>query len=281
MKRHELNRVEVEAIIDNALREDIGSGDITTESLFDGKIECRAAIIAKEAGILCGVDIAKMVFEKLDNSLDWLKKKSDGDKLQFKDVIVEISGNQNHILTAERLALNILQRMSGISTLTSLYVEKVKGTGVKILDTRKTVPGLRSLGKYAVTVGGGYNHRYGLFDGVMIKDNHIKLAGSISEAVKKVRDKLKDKFEIEVETQNLDQVREAVLVNADIIMLDNMSVDEMKSAVEIINGRAKIEASGGINLETVREVAETGVDFISVGALTHSARALDISLDML
>lgn len=281
MKRHELNRVEVEAIIDNALREDIGSGDITTESLFDGKIECRAAIIAKEAGILCGVDIAKMVFEKLDNSLDWLKKKSDGDKLQVKDVIVEISGNQKHILTAERLALNILQRMSGISTLTSLYVEKVKGTGVKILDTRKTVPGLRSLGKYAVTVGGGYNHRYGLFDGVMIKDNHIKLAGSISEAVKKVRDKLKDKFEIEVETQNLDQVREAVLVNADIIMLDNMSVDEMKSAVEIINGRAKIEASGGINLETVREVAETGVDFISVGALTHSARALDISLDML
>ncbi|NIP30767.1 MAG: carboxylating nicotinate-nucleotide diphosphorylase [Candidatus Dadabacteria bacterium] len=281
MRKHKLDWNDVEKIIDNALREDVGDGDITTEALFDRSISCHAVIRSKEDGILCGLPVAQLVFERLDGSLKWNENKKDGDLLKEGDKIVEVVGNQKHILTGERLALNILQRMSGISTLTSKFVKEVSDLNVKIVDTRKTVPGFRSLGKYAVTIGGGYNHRFGLFDGVLIKDNHIKLAGTITDAVSKIRSKLKNKYKIEVETKKFDQVKEAVSAGADIIMLDNMSVDDMKTAVKYINGVALVEASGGITLSTVRDVAKTGVDFISVGALTHSAKALDISLDML
>ena len=281
MKKYELDRKDVEKIIDNALKEDVGIGDVTTESLFDECVDCNVEIKAKENGILCGVSVAKLVFERLDSSFEWKENKSDGDILTEGDIIAQLVGSQKNILTCERLALNILQRMSGISTLTSNLVNAVRGLDVKILDTRKTVPGFRSLGKYAVRVGGGYSHRFGLFDGVLIKDNHIKLARDISTAVKKIRSKLKDKFKIEVETKNFNQVKEAVLAGADIIMLDNMSIGEMKKSVIFIDGRCLIEASGGITLSNVRDVAETGVDYISVGALTHSSKALDISLDIL
>lgn len=281
MKIYKLDLDKVQRIIENALEEDIQDGDITTDSLFTEDISCEAIIKAKESGILSGIEIAKLVFEKFDSSIEWKEIKSEGDNLSVGDIVVKIKGNQRHVLTAERVALNILQRMSGISTLTSKYVEAVAGLKTKIVDTRKTVPGIRVLEKYAVTIGGGYNHRFGLFDGVMVKDNHIKLAGSIASAVEKIRSKLGDKYKIEVETTNLKEVKQALSSGADIIMLDNMNTDQMRSAVELISGKALIEASGGITLKTVRKVAETGVDFISVGALTHSAKALDLSLDML
>lgn len=281
MKIYKLDLDKVQRIIENALEEDIQDGDITTDSLFTEDISCEAIIKAKESGILSGIEIAKLVFEKFDSSIEWKEIKSEGDNLSVGDIVVKIKGNQRHVLTAERVALNILQRMSGISTLTSKYVEAVAGLKTKIVDTRKTVPGIRVLEKYAVTIGGGYNHRFGLFDGVMVKDNHIKLAGSIASAVEKIRSKLGDKYKIEVETTNLKEVKQALSSGADIIMLDNMNTDQMRSAVELISGKAIIEASGGITLKTVRKVAETGVDFISVGALTHSAKALDLSLDML
>lgn len=281
MKIYKLDLDKVQRIIENALEEDIQDGDITTDSLFTEDISCEAIIKAKESGILSGIEIAKLVFEKFDSSIEWKEIKSEGDNLSVGDIVVKIKGNQRHVLTAERVALNILQRMSGISTLTSKYVEAVAGLKTKIVDTRKTVPGIRVLEKYAVTIGGGYNHRFGLFDGVMVKDNHIKLAGSIASAVEKIRSKLGDKYKIEVETTNLKEVKQALSSGADIIMLDNMNTDQMRLAVELISGKALIEASGGITLKTVRKVAETGVDFISVGALTHSAKALDLSLDML
>ncbi|MGH7884389.1 MAG: carboxylating nicotinate-nucleotide diphosphorylase [Thermodesulfobacteriota bacterium] len=281
MKIYKLDLEKVNKLIDIALREDIGDGDITTESIFPDSVPCKAVIKSKENGILCGSGIARLVFEKFDSGVLWEEKKSDGDKLSDGDIVAKIEGNQKHILTAERVALNLLQRMSGISTLTAKYVDAVEGLPAKIVDTRKTLPGLRVLEKYAVTVGGGFNHRFGLFDGVMIKDNHIKLAGSIGFAVEKVRSKYGGKFKIEVETTNPKEVKEALSCGADIIMLDNMDTKTMREAVSIIDGRALIEASGGITLENVRDAAETGVDFISVGALTHSAKALDISLDML
>lgn len=281
MKIYELDLKEVDRIIDTALREDIRSGDITTDSLFTEALDCEAIIRAKEEGILCGIDVARFVFEKFDSSIVWEEKMSDGDRVSAGDIAANIKGNQKHLLTAERVALNLLQRMSGIATLTFKYVDKISGLKTKIVDTRKTTPGIRTLEKYAVTVGGGYNHRFGLYDGVMIKDNHIKLAGGITYAVEKVRSKLGDKFKIEVETTNLNEVDEALKIGADIIMLDNMNTETMKEAVALILGKALVEASGGIALENVRKVAETGVDFISVGALTHSAKALDISIDML
>ena len=281
MKVYELDWNEVNRIVDLSLKEDIGTGDLTTELLFPEVIECEAVIKAKEMGVLAGLPIAKIVFEKLDSSLVWEENKKDGDLVSNGDVIVSIKGSQKHILTGERLALNILQRLSGIATLTSKFVKEVEGFKTKIVDTRKTVPGLRALGKYAVVVGGGFNHRFGLFDGILIKDNHIKLSGGIAEAVSRIRARNNTDYKIEVETTNIDQVKRALDAGADIIMLDNMSIEEMKEAVSIINGNALTEGSGGITLERVRKVAETGVDIISVGALTHSAQALDISLDML
>ncbi len=281
MLQAKLDWSQVEQIIENALREDMGSGDITTELLFPEDMKCKAIIMAKEDVVLAGLPVAERVFRKLDKNTLLNEKTRDGERVKPKDILAEIEGSPRAILTGERLALNFLQRLSGIATLTSRFVNAVEGLSVKILDTRKTVPGLRILDKYGVSVGGGYNHRFGLYDGVLIKDNHIKLAGGITRAVELIRKKSKGESRIEVETSNLEEVKEAISVGADIIMLDNMSADNMRQAVEIINGRALTEASGGINLKNVREIAETGVDFISIGALTHSSRALDIGLYML
>lgn len=280
MIKTRLERSQIEPIIENALREDIGSGDITTNLLFPEDSECRAIIIAKEEGIVAGLPIAEMVFKRLDEGILWNEKKREGDSVKPGDTLAEIQGRTRAILTGERVALNLLQRLSGIATLTSRFVKAVEGLPVKIMDTRKTTPGLRILDKYGVSVGGGYNHRFGLYDGVLIKDNHIRLAGGISRAVRLIREGIKTGLKIEVETSTLEEVREALEAGADIIMLDNMPVSIMKRAVEMIGGNALTEASGGINLENVREVAETGVDFISIGALTHSSRALDIGLYM-
>lgn len=278
MKRIDLDFSRVDRIIEYALREDLGDGDITTNPLVTEKEDCKAVIRAKAKGVIAGLPIAKRVFQKLDPTVVCVDNIGDGENIKPGDIISEINGGTRALLSGERLALNILQRLSGIATLTSRYVKAVEGLPVKILDTRKTAPGLRILDKYAVSVGGGYNHRFGLFDGVLIKDNHIGIAGGISEAVAVIRKKYRQKYKIEVETSDIEQVKEALIAGADIIMLDNMSREQMRKAVRLIDRNALVEASGGINIKNVREVAETGVDFISVGALTHSAPALDIGL---
>ena len=274
----EINWPEVDAIIENALQEDIRDGDATTEALFDTTETARAYMLAKDTGIIAGLPIAERVFRKLEANIDWQPKIDEGARVKPRDLILEIGGSKRTLLTGERLALNILQRLSGIATVADQYTSAVSGLSVKILDTRKTLPGLRVIEKYAVAVGGATNHRFGLYDGIMIKDNHIKLAGGISAAIAKLRANNPKNLQIEVETSNLDEVREALSAGADIIMLDNMPPKLMKEAVGIINNKTLVEASGGINLETVRAAAETGVDFVSVGALTHSVRALDIGL---
>jgi len=278
MKKIELDFNRVDRIIEYALREDLGDGDITTNSLATEKEDSKAVIRAKAKGVAAGLPIAKRVFQKLDPTVVCIDNISDGENIKPGDILSEINGGTRALLSGERLALNILQRLSGIATLTSKYVKAVEGLPVKILDTRKTAPGLRILDKYAVSVGGGYNHRFGLFDGVLIKDNHIEIAGGIAEAVAVIRKKYRQKYKIEVETSGLEQVKEALIAGADIIMLDNMSPEQMRKAVRLIDRNALVEASGGINIKNVREVAETGVNFISVGALTHSAPALDIGL---
>jgi nicotinate-nucleotide pyrophosphorylase (carboxylating) len=281
MKQIKLDWSEVELIIENALQEDIGIGDITTEALFPENTKCKAIIIAKEDGVVAGLPVAERVFRKLDKNILWNEKKRESEPVKPKDILAEIEGSTRAILTGERVALNFLQRLSGIATLTSKFVKAVQGLPVKILDTRKTAPGLRILDKYAVSIGGGYNHRFGLYDGILIKDNHIKLAGGITHAVKLLRQEVKSESKIEVETSTLVEVKEAIETGVDIIMLDNMPTEIMLETVKLINGKALTEASGGINLQNVRKVAETGVDFISIGALTHSPRALDIGLYML
>lgn len=281
MIQAELDWSQVELIIDNALREDIGSGDMTTELLFPGDTKCKAIIIAKEDGVAAGIPVAERVFRKLDENILWNQKKREGETLKPGDILAEIEASPRIILTGERLALNFLQRLSGIASLTSRFVKAVEGLSVKIVDTRKTAPGLRILDKYGVSVGGGYNHRFGLHDGILIKDNHIRITGGITQAVKLIRKRIKAESKIEVETSTLAEVMEAISAGADVIMLDNMPTEVMRQAVEIINRKALTEASGGINLENVRNVAETGVDFVSIGALTHSPRALDIGLYML
>ena len=280
MKRLELNWEKIDRIIENALAEDLGKGDITTNAICSERDNCRAVLRAKQKGVIAGLPVAKRVFQKLDPTIVCVDNLNDGDTAVSGEVLSEIRGSTRAVLSGERLALNILQRLSGIATLTSGYVKAVEGLQVKILDTRKTAPGLRVLDKYAVSSGGGYNHRFGLYDGVLIKDNHIRIAGSLERAVEIVRKKYKRKYKIEVETSSLQQVREALSAGADIIMLDNMTTEQMKTAVGIISGNALVEASGGIKFKNVREVAETGVDFISAGSLTHSAQALDIGLYM-
>ncbi|QMU55845.1 MAG: carboxylating nicotinate-nucleotide diphosphorylase [Candidatus Mycalebacterium zealandia] len=277
----------VDRLIEAAVEEDVRSGDVTTELLFETDVPCRALVRAKQPGILAGVDVARLVFEKLDKNLEWQTSKTDGDVLAAGSEIVSIAGSQKHILTGERLALNVLQRLSGIATFAARFAEEVKGTGACVVDTRKTAPGLRELEKYAVRLGGCGNHRFGLYDGILIKDNHIKLAGGVKKAIEKVKSGVDAsehnyaRFPIEVEAKELHQVSEAVEAGADVVMLDNMSVDLMKEAVRIVDGKILTEASGGVTLENVKRVASTGVDIISVGALTHSAPALDISLDMI
>lgn len=269
---------EIERIVRTSLEEDIGLGDITTEVTVAADTVARAQLVAKEDFTLAGIDVAATVFKTLDADVSFEKLLEDGRRIRRGEVLAWIRGKAAVLLQGERVALNLLQRMSGIATLTSQYVEKVEGTDAVIVDTRKTVPGLRALDKYAVRMGGGRNHRIGLFDGVLIKENHVAAAGGIAAAIGNAKKKLPHTLKIEIETRNLDEVQQALDAGADIIMLDNMSYAEMRQGVELIAGRALVEASGGVNLETVREIAETGVNIISVGALTHSVMAADISM---
>lgn len=276
-----LNKKEIERIIITALKEDIGPGDITTNLLITKKQKAKAFFIAKEDGIIAGLNVAKMVFQKLDRTISWKSFIKEGEHVITGTRLAEVNGSLRALLTGERTALNILQRMSGIATAAYNFVNVVKDTNAKILDTRKTAPGFRLLDKYAVKLGGGTNHRIGLFDMVLIKDNHIKAAGNITSAINKIRKGLTKKIKLEVETRNLEEVREALKCKAEIIMLDNMTVAMMKEAVKIIDGKAKVEASGNVNLQSLRAIAETGVDYISVGALTHSVKALDICMKIM
>jgi len=270
--------LEADALIGLALREDIGDGDITTTSIIRSPVKAAARLIAQQRLVLAGLDIVQRVFEKLDPEMKVRKNRDDGEAVGQGEVIVEIEGAAAALLAGERIALNFIQRLSGIATLTESFVARVRSYPVKICDTRKTTPGWRALEKYAVKMGGGTNHRIGLFDAVLIKDNHIKAAGSIAEAVRRVKGKLPAGFLIEVETRTLEEVREALSSGVNTIMLDNMSIPMMREAVALIDKRALIEASGNARLETVEGIAATGVDFISVGALTHSAPASDISM---
>jgi nicotinate-nucleotide pyrophosphorylase (carboxylating) len=268
----------IDRIIENALAEDIHTGDITTLSVVREERAARAVLKAKEEMVLAGIDVAARVFHLLDAGIVVTPRFVDGDRLVPGDIILELCGNAALLLQGERVALNLLQRMCGIATLTARYVAAVQGTKARVVDTRKTTPGLRILEKYAVRIGGGINHRTGLYDGVLIKENHITAAGGLTEAVQRAKNYIPHTLKVEVETETLGQVTEALAAGADIIMLDNMDLSAMREAVHLIGGRALVEASGGVNLESVRGIAETGVDIISVGALTHSARAMDISM---
>lgn len=264
-------------IIKLALIEDIGHSDISTDFLNLCNTTATAKFLVKQAGVICGLEHAKKVFLSVDETVDFKILASDGDLVKPKDVVATVTGKASSLLKAERLALNILQRLSGIASLTKEFVDAVKPYEAKILDTRKTTPLLRQLEKYAVACGGGYNHRFGLFDMIMLKENHIRAAGGITAAVNKVNQK-NTCYKLEVETTNLDEVAEAVSVKADRVMLDNMSLEQMKQAVKLYKGQVELEASGGVNLETVNSIAACGVDYISVGQLTHSYKSLDISL---
>jgi len=276
-----LQRAEIRRIIEDALREDIGPGDVTTGTVLTGREKGRARAVAKSDMIIAGIHVFEGVFMAVDPGIRFRGKIRDGQPAKKGDVIAEVSGRLDSILRAERVALNFFQRMCGIATLTRRYVEEVKGTRARILDTRKTVPGLRVLDKYAVRTGGGQNHRFALYDGILIKDNHITAAGGITAAVKRAAAAKTPGLKIEVEVKNLKEVREALRAGADMIMLDNMSLTEMEKAVRLIAGRVPVEASGNVSLLNVRKVAETGVDYISAGALTHSVPAADISLNIL
>ena len=256
------------------LAEDVGAGDVTSAAVIDEDAVCQARIVVKESGVVCGLDVAAAAFGELGARLQPVA--ADGDRVE-PGPVARVDGPARAVLTGERLALNLLGRLSGIATLTRRYVDAIEGTGATILDTRKTTPGLRELEKHAVRCGGGTNHRLGLFDGVLIKDNHLRLVPTIGEAVARARDA---GLPVEVECDTLDQVVEALDAGADRILLDNMSPDELRAAVAHVGGRAELEASGGVTLESVREIAETGVDFISVGALTHSVIVFDIGMDL-
>ena len=275
-----LQQTYIDRLINAALEEDIHYIDVTTDNLMDDAHTSEAYYLAKDSGVLCGIDVAKRVFELVGGRFQMDIRIHDGEKVKKGDIIATMTGSTKTLLKGERTALNILQHMSGIATATSRCVELVEGTRAQITDTRKTLPGLRPLQKYAVTVGGGKNHRYNLSDGAMLKDNHIDAAGGITNAITLLRGKLGHMVKIEVETRNLDEVAEALHAGAEIIMLDNMSLEAMRKAVAMAKGKALIEASGGITLETLRPVAETGVDIISIGALTHSVKAFDISMKL-
>lgn len=268
----------LDKIIMNALSEDIGTGDITTEATIPTNKVAHGLYKAKESGILCGMGVARRVFELINDKIEFTSFKNDGDRIEKGEIIAEVKGKATDVLTGERIGLNLMQRMSGIATRTAEAVKAVEGYNAKICDTRKTTPGLRVVEKYAVKVGGGTNHRFNLADGVLIKDNHIVAAGSISAAVAAAKENAPHTLKIEVEVENFTQLEEALKAGADIIMLDNMSCEDMAKAVKIVNGRAITEASGNMGDRNLAEVAACGVDLISIGALTHSVRALDISL---
>jgi nicotinate-nucleotide pyrophosphorylase (carboxylating) len=267
-------------IVERALKEDLASGDLTTRLLFPKAIKAEAVIRAKQEAILAGLPVAKAVIKKVDPKLKFESLAQDGDRLPSGTEVARIAGDGRPLLKGERVALNFLQRLSGIATLTAQFVETVRGTKATILDTRKTTPGLRELEKYAVRMGGGRNHRMNLSDGILIKDNHIALAGSLKRAVEEARRKAPRGLKVEVEAANLKEVEEALSARADWILLDNMTISQLKEAVLLINGRALTEVSGGVHLNNVGEIAAVGVDFISVGALTHSAPAVDLSMDI-
>ncbi len=274
-------RKNLDTLVDAALKEDMPRGDITSENIIPPKSQSRAMILAKEDGVLAGIYVAERVFEKIDPSISFEIHQKDGTEIKSGDQLAVLKGPSVSLLKGERTALNFLQRLSGIATETSKFAQALKGTKTKVLDTRKTTPGLRNLEKYAVKMGGGENHRLDLSEMVMIKDNHLKIVGSISEAVLLVKKKIKPGTKIEVEVTSLEEVKEAVKCGADIIMLDNMTLNKMKEAVDWVRGRVPIEVSGNVTLSKAKKIAQMGVDFISVGALTHSYKSLDISLEFL
>lgn len=275
-----LDTIYMHDIIMNALKEDMPLGDITTDNIISSESTTRATFLAKQDAIIAGLQVAQHVFEILDPGVKFTAFIKDGDRVKKGDIIAAVSGPTRALLKGERTALNFMQRLSGIATLTNKYVQIVKDLPVKVTDTRKTTPGLRILEKYAVSAGGGSNHRYSLSDGVLIKDNHIAAAGGIRNAVELVRKSIPHTVKIEVETESIEDVQEALDCKADIIMLDNMSNDQMTEAVKLINKRALVEASGNINEDTIYEVAKTGVDIISIGKVTHSAGSIDISMNI-
>lgn len=276
-----MNWERVDHLIDLALEEDLPAGDITTEAIVPPDLSANAVFLAKEDGVLAGIEVAAKVFQKVDSAISFKKIKDDGQEFKKGEILAEVKGRAASLLKAERTALNFLQRLSGIATLTRAFVREVSGTKVVILDTRKTTPGWRHLEKYAVRMGGGQNHRQNLSEMMLIKDNHIRIAGGITPALKRAKAKIASGIKIEVEATSLDEVREALAGGADMIMLDNMSLDQIRAAVELVAGRVPLEVSGKVNLQSVRHLALTGVDYISVGALTHSFKSADISLEFL
>ena len=271
----------LDRLVREALAEDVGAGDLTTEAVVETDEECVAELVLKEQGVVCGLDAAAAVFAALDADVRFQPLAAEGDRIDdVPRAVARVNGPARAVLTGERTALNLLGRLSGIATVTRRFTDAVAGTGAVVLDTRKTTPGLRALEKYAVACGGGRNHRFGLDDGILVKDNHLRLAGGIRPALERLR-AARTELPIEVEAETLADVREAVDAGADIVLLDNMTPAELREAVALARGRVELEASGGVSLETVREVAETGVDYVSAGALTHSARALDVSMEVL
>jgi len=268
----------IERVVHAALAEDIGAGDVTTEATVEADATGTAALVVKEPGVVCGLRVVEATFRALDPEIRFEAFVSDGDVVEPPAIVARVSGSERAILTGERVALNFLGRLSGIATLTRRYVDAVEGTGASVLDTRKTTPGLRALEKNAVACGGGRNHRFGLDDAVLVKDNHLRAAGSVGAAVELVREATD--LPVEVECETLDDVNEALDKGVDAILLDNMTLAQLRDAVALSARRARLEASGGVTLDTIRAIAETGVDEISVGALTHSARSLDVSLEL-
>ena len=270
----------VERVVEEALAEDVGPGDLTTEALIGPEARCRARLLMGEAGVVCGLPVAEAVFRRLDRLARFQPLVGDGQVLDGPRAVASVEGTARAVLTGERTALNLLARLSGVATLAHAFVGAVAGTRAVILDTRKTTPGLRALEKYATRTGGAMNHRRGLYDGVLVKDNHLKLAGGVPAAVAALR-RGATGHPVEVEVETLHDVRQALAAGADVLLLDNMSTDLIAQAVALVDGRAKLEASGGVTLSRARDIADAGVDFISVGALTHSARSLDVSLEVL
>ncbi|WP_434631944.1 carboxylating nicotinate-nucleotide diphosphorylase [Thermoanaerobacterium thermosaccharolyticum] len=275
-----IDRLIAQRLIDSYLMEDLAWGDITTDILVPKGTKSKGYVYAKDDGIIAGIDVFLMVFNTIDSDIEYKKYFKDGEAVKKGDLILETYGDLNSCLKAERVALNLIQRMSGIATYVRKLSDMIKGTNARLTDTRKTMPGLRYFDKYAVSVGGGVNHRYNLSDGILIKDNHIKAVGGIKNALTMIKSGISHTKKVEIEVETIHELKEALKYGADIIMLDNMTIDMMKEAVEITNGRAILEASGNINEINILDVAKTGVDIISIGAITHSVKALDISYDL-